>query len=235
MTLPHELISESLVLCPWFHGLPVDVIESLGHKSTLKSFEKSEFLYRLGEPQSWLYCVLSGRIRVTMNGANGQEFVLANLHEGAWLGEGSIVGIESAVLEAKTDIRCDILMLPAAAVLELADDYPLLYRNFFHEQMARSRLVFELMAGMLFYPLKARLAGRILWLAEHHGVPHPDGISLKVKLSQIDLARMTMGSRQRVNKTLREWVTSGVINRSGDYYVIQDVDALQAVLDVDRT
>jgi len=65
---------------------------------------------------------------------------------------------------------------------------------------------------MLFYFLKARLAGRILWLAENNGVPHPDGVPLNTKLSQMDLARMTMGSRLPVNKTLREWTVEGISN-----------------------
>ncbi len=235
MTLPNEMISETLSQCPWFKGLPEEAIASLEQKSITKNVEKSEFLYMLGETQHWLYCVLSGRVRVTVNGANGQEFVLANLHDSAWFGEASIVGVESRVLEAKTDTACEMLMVPASVVIGLADKYPILYRNFFHEQMARSGLVFELMAGMLFYPLRARLAARILWFAKNHGVPHPDGVALNVKLSQMDFARMTMGSRQRVNKTLREWVSEGVISRSSDCYVIRNADALKAILDFDVT
>ena len=96
--------------------------------------------------------------------------------------------------------------------------------------MKRTQLVYEVLGGMLFYPLKARLAGRLLFLLEHHGEPHEDGVALNMKLNQMDFARMSMGSRQRVNKAFREWVHDGVMEKRRDQYIIKDIDALKQAM-----
>jgi CRP-like cAMP-binding protein len=88
--------------------------------------------------------------------------------------------------------------------------------------------MYDLLAGMVFYPLKSRLAGRILHLVERHGRETADGIALEVKMSQLEFAQMTMGSRQRVNKVLRDWVQRGILRKRNDYYVIVDLAGLQA-------
>lgn len=151
---------------------------------------------------------------------------MANLQDGAWLGEAAIVGTSSRTLEAKVDEAADILVLPAAAVTMLAKEIPDIYRCFFEDTMARSKLLYELMAGMLFLPLKSRLAGRLLWLAENYGATTSEGVEVKMRLNQTDFANMTMGSRQRVNKIFREWVADRILERRGDYYVVRDMDAL---------
>ena len=56
------------------------------------------------------------------------------------------------------------------------------------------------MAGIAFYPLRARLAGRLLVLRLDYGVPCDEGDLLDVHLSQSDFARLCLGSRQRINK-----------------------------------
>ncbi|GHA01879.1 hypothetical protein GCM10008090_08860 [Arenicella chitinivorans] len=212
--------------CLWFTNLPEIALKVLASRAYRKRYRDDQFLYRVGERQTNLFCVLSGRIRVNVTGLRGQEFVLANLSEGAWLGEAAIAGNQSRMLAVRVDMPAEMLVLPAAAVVEVANAYPLVYRNLFNDTMNRSGMVYELFAGILFLSLKARLAGRILWLAEQYGETTEAGLEIKTKLSQTDLANMTMGSRQRVNKTLRAWTTEGVLGRDGGHYVIYNIAGL---------
>ncbi|RBP48318.1 Crp/Fnr family transcriptional regulator [Arenicella xantha] len=212
--------------CPWFAVLPDTAIHTLVDRSQIRPYRSGQYLYMVGEVQRHLYCVMNGRIRINVVSSRGQEFVMANLRRGSWVGEASIVESCSRTLEAKVDEPGEMLLLPAAAVTALTKQYPLIYRCLFHETISRSKLISELMADMLFLPLKSRLAGRLLWLAENHGDVTSRGIVLKMKLSQGDFANMVMGSRQRVNKAIREWVADGVVARQGDYYLIHDIDPL---------
>lgn len=212
--------------CVWFHGLPDDALTMLASRAYRRRYQADQFLYLVDEAQENLFCVLSGRIRVNVMGVQGQEFVLANLCAGAWLGEAAIVGKQFRTLAARVDVPAEILVLPAAAVIDVANRYSLVYRNLFTDTINRSDVVYELFTGMLFLSLKARLAGRLLWLAEHHGANTEEGLEIKMKLSQSDLANMTLGSRQRVNKTLREWTADGVLGRRGDHYMIYNIEGL---------
>ena len=78
---------------------------------------------------------------------------------------------------------------------------------------------------MLFYPLRARLAGRMLLLISEHGEAADGGYYLNINLSQNDFARLTLGSRQRINKILREWHEQGIVINQNDRYFIPNIDA----------
>jgi DNA-binding GntR family transcriptional regulator len=47
-------------------------------------------------------------------------------------------------------------------------------------------------------------------------------------MSQQELAELTMGSRQRINKALKEWERDGILNMQGQQYLIKDISALKA-------
>jgi CRP/FNR family transcriptional regulator, cyclic AMP receptor protein len=90
-----------------------------------------------------------------------------------------------------------------------------------------SRGLYVLLTGMAFYPLSARVAGRIVELAREQGNTVANGISLTSKLSQNDYAQMAVGSRQRVNKIFRDWEKDGLIEQQGDALLILDLEGLK--------
>ena len=186
-----------------------------------------------GQVPQHLFCVMNGSVRVSISSSDGQQFLLALLYSGYWFGEAAVTQSKSQVMEIWAETDAEVLLLPVAAVRTVARDYPVVYQRLFEELMRRSQLMYQLLAGMLFYSLKARIAGRILFLLRDHGVSEPDGLTLDVKLSQVDFARMSMGSRQRVNKAFREWMHDGVIERRGDRYIIKDVAALEKSLKIE--
>ena len=47
-------------------------------------------------------------------------------------------------------------------------------------------------------------------------------------MSQNDLAQLTLGSRQRVNKILGEWREKGIVVVEDNNYLIKDLAALEA-------
>jgi CRP-like cAMP-binding protein len=148
------------------------------------------------------------------------------------LGDFSLLPEESRIQEAQIQVAADILLIPRSAVVEIGGKYPVLYRNLFVDAGQRSRKMYELMATIMFYPLRARLAARLVHLLTQHGVVVGNGIRLAIKLSQNDFASLCLGSRQRVNKIFREWTEQGILAMQDDYYVIFDLDALKTEINV---
>ncbi len=103
-----------------------------------------------------------------------------------------------------------------------------IYRNLFHDHVAGTRKLYNLLGGMLFYPLRARVASRLLSFADEFGVAEESGTRIDIKLTQNDLARLSLGSRQRVNKVLRAFTEQGLIETRDDRVVVRDRDGLAA-------
>ena len=216
----------------WFDQLPDSAIAQLIAKAFIKTYDADQFLYLVGDSPEYLYCVRSGRIRISVSSSIGQEFVLTDFHSGDWLGELALTGGETRVTEAFALEKSEVLLISASSVNQVGSEYPILYKSLFYSHMQRTQDVYGLLAGILFYPLKSRLAGRLLELLNKHGAKSSQGIELDMHMSQLDFARMSMGSRQRVNKIFRDWVKDGIILKQGDKYVITDLEALRRETDL---
>lgn len=225
-----QIISEG----EWFLNLPSPAIEQLASSAYVKRYSANQYLYLTGEQTNHVYYVLSGRVRVSISSSDGQEFVLTDLHPGTWFGEASLVGAKPSVQEVWVQDDSAVLLIASELMAKVAALYPTLYKNLFVSHVEQTRRMYRLLAGMLFYPLRSRLAGRLLSLMRKHGEISEQGVVLDMHMSQLDFARMSMGSRQRINKILRDWVKHDVLAKQGDKYVILDVDALSQELKLEE-
>ena len=223
-----EIVSRS----PWFAGLPTEALQRLSDSARIRSYRKDSYLYTTGELQGDIFCILSGRIRLFLTSAIGQEYAVNDIEPEAWVGEQFLVGEAPTALDAQVAEKSTVLVIPRNAVLQVAEQYPLMYRMLFEHSMERSRGVFMLLQGMAFYPLRSRLAGWLLSLIEEHGEQADEGIYLDVNLSQNDLAQLSLGSRQRINKILSEWREREIIELEGSRYLIRDMEALKAEMEL---
>lgn len=217
---------------PWFKGIPKSGLDTLIHASQMKHLTNGQYLYQMGEITTSCYCLLSGRLRISMMSEFGQTFAVTDLDPLYWLGDIALLPAETRGIEAKVKVDADILVIPRDAVLELGNKYPILYRNLFIEAGQRTRQIYELMGAMVFYPLRARLAVRLVELLTEHGTERDDGICLGIKLSQNDFASLCLGSRQRINKIFRDWTEQDILALQGGYYVIYDLNRLKEEINV---
>ena len=250
----------------WFEGAPPEVLNRLADAASVRLFPANSFLWSLGEANTEVFGVLSGRVRISVSSAMGQDFAIIDRESGAWLGEPCLVtdaarvenirriaevsalmvdaGLvvlvsfispfraerrlaREAVEDARALTACEILVISRHVVLEVADTWPLLFRNLFRDNVTNTRGLYEILSGMLFYPLRARVAARLLLLVEEHGQPLADGVLIDIKLSQNDFARLAMGSRQRVNRIFRDWSERGLVETRDDHLLVRDVDSLE--------
>ena len=217
---------------PWFDGLPDTAHARLAETARIRSYRKNSYLYTTGETSSDVFCILSGRVRLLISSAIGQEYALRDLEPEAWLGEQFLAAEQPTILDARIAEDTTVLVIPRATALAVGEQHPQMYRNIFIEHINRTRGLSVLLHGMAFYPLRSRLAGRLLALVEEHGLEQPDGVHLDVHLSQNDFAQLSLGSRQRINKILSEWRERGIIDIDHSRYLIRDVGALQSELEL---
>ena len=95
---------------------------------------------------------------------------MTDLTHGAWLGEQGLVSDTGRAASAEAVVKSDVLIIPKTAMVELGDEYPVLYRNLLRHHVERTRELYALLGGLLFYPLRARVAGRILNMLPNMGL-----------------------------------------------------------------
>lgn len=218
--------------CNWFRGVPDEAYNELVKAARIKHFDDRKYLYRLGDTTESVYGIISGFVRVKISSIQGQEFAITEFSTDSWLGEFSLSDQPVRMFEAQVLENSSILELPKRVVKSVAEKYPVIYKNLFLDQSDRTMKMCELLSGMLFYPLKARLAGRLLWFAQHFGNDVDDGVLIDKKMSQSELADLTLGSRQRINKIIKEFEAKDILSTNGQRYLVKDMAALKSEIKI---
>ncbi len=211
----------------WFEGVPEALLDKITEAASCQQFPTNSYVWTLGETNTELFGLVSGRVRMYVASSMGQEFTLVDQEPGAWLGEACLVDDQPRVIGGRAITPVVAVVIPRQVLHQVGEEWPALYRNLFRHNVVTSRGLYVLLSGVLFYPLRARVAGRLLDLAREHGHQTEAGLLLDIKVSQNDFARLAMGSRQRVNQVFREWEKSGLVVTQADHLLVTDVARLE--------
>ena len=220
-------IEQVLQECNWFQGITDSGFEELAKVARIKCYKDRTYLYRLEDTSNYVYCVLSGFVRIKISSIQGQEFAITEFSTDSWLGEFSVTDKPVRMFEAQALEDTTLLEIPKKTVQAIAEKHPIVYKNLFLEQSDRTLKMCELLGGMLFYPLSARVAGRLLWFAQNYGEQTECGTLINKKMSQQEIADLTLGSRQRVNKIIKSLEAEDVLSIKGQRYLVKDISALK--------
>ena len=217
---------------PWFRDLPQEALAELADAAGYKDLPVGSYIYEQGRPTTEIFCIVEGRVRVSLLSPNGHEFALIEREPGTWFGEPGLVNDEGRIIEASAIEFTRLLVIPRDVVLSVGERYPRMYENLFRYSQSILRSLHGLIGGILFYPLKARVAGRLIHLCEEHGEPSDGGVLLDIKVSQNDFARLALGSRQRVNRVFRDWASRGLVETREDHIWVRDLEQLEQEIDL---
>lgn len=114
---------ETLSRVPLFRGLQQKQLKSLARWTTTRSYEPDQVIVAEGQTGLGLYCIQSGRVRVTKH-ASGREIILREMGPGETFGEISLLddkprsatvtalGPTTAVLLDKSQFLAEIKVFP---------------------------------------------------------------------------------------------------------------------------
>lgn len=227
-----EIIQEAIDSSPWFKDIPEQGRSQLARAANIKTYSKKSYVFQNGDSNTDIYCVISGRLRLGATSSTGQEFTFTDYNQGSWFGEETLSVEESRLFGVLVLEESIILVIPRKIVLSVSEQFPAMYRNIFIDHTLKARGLYRLLEGILFYPLSARLAGRLLEQAQLHGVQTEQGIRLDISLSQGDFANLVMGSRPRVNTIFGQWRDRDIVVMDEGKYLIKNLEALENELEL---
>ncbi|WP_322015585.1 Crp/Fnr family transcriptional regulator [Paraburkholderia sp. J12] len=176
-----------------------------------------------------IHIVLAGALEAGWVSASGARVI------GEYIQPDTVINIIPA-LDQKGSL-CDmyahgttqLFHIPRAAMLELFERQPALMRGFFELICSRNRELNDRFRFSRLADFRARVAERLLSLADRYGNPVEAGVEIGLKLSQDDLAALLGVSRQSINKELRAFADCGWIEIRYGQVTILDSAALLMV------
>ncbi len=212
--------------------LTPEELDRLLAPARVERLDEGRVLFRKGDPGDRLYVVLAGRIAIGTVSEEGKEVVFNVLGRGEVFGEIALLDGKARTADATAMAECHLLVLERKDFMPFLQGNPEVAARLIAVLCERVRSVSESYEDALFMDLPARLAKRLLRLAESHGEP-VDGAAIRIEfpLSQQELAKMAGVSRESVNKLLRAWQTQGLIAHDHSHVTILDEARLKRLVE----
>jgi CRP-like cAMP-binding protein len=215
----------ALEKCVLFSSLDEKARNEIAAHAMSRTFSAGESICRIGDHGDSMMAVVVGTVRISFPTVRGKEIILADLRPGELFGEIALLDGGPRSANARALTNCQLLVLARRDVLPFLESNPAACLKLMEMLCARVRHSDARMADIAFLNLPVRLAKILLSYQ-----PAGRGAT-KLSLSQSELAEMTGGTREKVNRCLRAWQRQGILELKNRWTIILKPDALRKLLD----
>ena len=202
-------VNKGVEVLNWIDALPTDARNAvLAQMQTMRA-PAGALLYERYAPVRGLYRIVSGKVRLFSLSPDGREFLYKVYAAPENFGDLAAVDGEPYPLSAEAVTDCELLFLSRPQLTRLRETYPQVETALvdFFARIARGTVLFIEEASI--FPLSARIASRLSFLASS---AKARGESMtELKIAQKDIGVMVGASRQAVNKVLAEFQALGLV------------------------
>ena len=216
---------KALEKCALFSSLDEKARDEVAAYARSRNFSAGESICRLGDDGGSMMAVVVGTVRISLPTVRGKEIILADLRPGELFGEIALLDGRPRSANATALTNCQLMVLARRDVLSFLETNHAACMKLMEILCARIRRSDERMADIAFFNLPVRLAKILLSYQ-----PQGRGAT-KLSLSQSELAEMAGGTREKVNRCLRDWQRQGVLELKNRWTIILKPEALRELLD----
>jgi CRP-like cAMP-binding protein len=210
----------------WFRGLPDAFQDAIISISFLKELRPKAGLFARGEPGNGMYAVLEGQLRASGTDGEGHTALLTMVEPPNWVGELPIFDRLPRSHDVTAETEALVVYVPQDPLLAVLEKEPRYWRDMSLLLVGKLRLAFGAIEESQLLPIPARLARRLVLIAEGYG-EWSDGSTRQVGVSQETLATMLASSRQTVNQALKAMEAKGWVRLAYGRVEIVDLKALR--------
>lgn len=206
-----------------FQSLDTTERTKLAALAHLRKFSAGEPIFQMGDPGASMMGILVGTVRISRPSPNGKDVILADLPAGELFGEIAMLDGGGRSAEATALTNVELLVIDRRDVMSVLSSHPEACLKLLSHVCGLLRASDDRMHDIAFADLAARLAKAIL-----RRIPAKSAANSKLSLSQSELARIAVGSREAVNRQLAEWQKKGVVELRDGWIVVLAPGALRA-------
>lgn len=198
-----------------FHNVDVEELDRLASLLTPREVVKDAHIVRQSEPGDSMFVIARGRVKVVLFGDNGREVILTILKAGEFFGEMALLDDmpRSANVVAQEDST--VLVLKRADFSEHILKSPRTGLNVMGELCRRLRRADEIIGNLATLDVYGRVAHIMIDLAKKDGEEVEEGILIRERPTQQDIASMIGTSRETVSRVLSDFQRRGFVEMRG--------------------
>jgi CRP/FNR family transcriptional regulator, cyclic AMP receptor protein len=205
---------------PLFAALPISAIEDLTARVAVRRVAVNSAVVSQDEPGDSMFVIMTGRVKVVIFGESGREVTLSVLRPGDSFGEmslfdGAVRSANCVAIEPTT-----LLVLSREDLMRHMQAHPRTSLNLLGEMARRLRRADETIAQLALCDVNERLIHRLVGLAREEGSESPDGLVVRRRPTQQELANMIGSCRETISRAFNQLARDGLIIPKGRSLVV---------------
>jgi CRP/FNR family cyclic AMP-dependent transcriptional regulator len=213
-------IRAAIARAPLFAALPINAIEDLTGRVQVRRVAVNSAVVSQDEPGDAMFVIMSGRVKVVIFGENGREVTLSILRPTDSFGEMSLFDGAARSANCVAIEPTTLLVLSRDDLVKHMSTYPRTSINLLGEMARRLRRADETIAQLALCDVNERLIHRLVGLAREEGAESPDGLVVRRRPTQQELANMIGSCRETISRAFNQLARDGLIIPKGRSLVV---------------
>lgn len=215
-----------------FCQLEHEELSEVNNHKVVNLYKKGQVIFHQGNPPFGLYCISTGKIKVTKVGNDGKESIVRLATGGDVLGHRSLFSNENYSASATALEDTTICFLDKKFIIKAIQDQPSIALNIIHKMSREMGMAEAKGAAMFQKNVRERLAELLLSLGKSYGVKASQGTKVDIKLTREEIASMIGTASETVIRTISEFKEEGIIKQEGKIIYLIDEEALLDIANI---
>ena len=203
-----------------FRGCSPAAIDDLARRLQLRTRPAESIIVAQDEPGDSMFVIVQGRVKVALFGENGRELTLSELKPGDFFGEMSLLDNRPRSANVVAIDDATLLVLTRDAFVAHLKAHPQTAINLLSEMTRRLRRADETIAQLALCDVNERLIHRLVALGREEGASSPDGLVVRRRPTQQELANMIGSCRETISRAFNQLARDGLIIPRGRSLVV---------------
>lgn len=210
-----------------FCDLEQSALADVSHHKVMNSYKKGQTIFFQGNPPFGLYCIASGKIKVSKVGGDGKESIVRIAGPGDVLGHRSLFSKENYSATATVIEDAAICFLDKNYIYSALKSDPTIALNMI-EKLSKDMGAAETRnASMSQKSARERLAELFLTFMKNYGHEETDGrVRLDIKLNRDEIASIVGTAHETIIRLISEFKEEGIMEQDGKVIYILDEEKL---------
>jgi CRP-like cAMP-binding protein len=199
-----------------FNHLDASTAGDLERLGEVREFPAGAVIVGQDDPGDSLFVLVEGKVKVVLFGKQGREIILTMFKSpGDFFGEMSLLDDEPRSATVVAVESATLFVLSRAAFRAHVEAQPATALRVLQELSRRLRQADRVIGNLALLDVWGRVAGKLRELARADGIDAEDGVVIKDRPTQTEIAAMVGTSRETVSRAISEFARRGFIQMTG--------------------
>jgi CRP-like cAMP-binding protein len=197
-------------------------LTKVSDNKVMNTYKKGQTIFFQGNPPFGLYCINSGKIKITTTGNDGKESILRIAGPGDVLGHRSLFSDETYHATATVIEDAVICFMDKKFIYKAIETEPTVALNLIQKLSREMGSAEARTAAMAQKNVRERLAELFLMLKKTYGIQDGNRWKLDIKLTREEIASMVGTANETVIRFISEFKDEGLIEQEGKTIFVTD-------------